>query len=143
MSNTILVAIVVAGLLVVWFIWSISWTSRQSLVGTWVAPLPDGSHVTLQFEGVQAGGLYKQLTKQEGKEIREFGHWTIKLTRLQMIMMATDIKKHPRFGLDSEYWVTFNNHRQMTIKGPERPKWTLQRAPEGVRLDFDESKVAA
>ena len=120
-----------------------AWTAKQTLIGTWVAALPDGAHVTLQFEGERRGGIYKQLTRRNGAESREFGHWTIKLLELRLIIMATDVKAHPRFGVDTKYWVNFTSKDQVTINGPERPKWTFQRADEGIRLDFDAPKTSA
>lgn len=43
----------------------------------------------------------------------------------------------------SKYWVNFTSKDQVTINGPERPKWTFQRADEGIRLDFDAPKTSA
>ena len=89
--NTPLIITVAGGCLIAaWFAWSLSWTARQSLLGTWVAALPDGSHVTLQFEGGPKDGIYKQLVRRDGAESREFGHWTIKILELRLIIMATD-----------------------------------------------------
>src|SRR5438128_2460309 len=143
MSAPAIVGIGAAALLVAWFTWSLSWTARQTLLGTWVATLPDGAQVTLQFEGAASGGLYKQLTKRDAVVLREFGHWTIKFLRLRMIIMATDVKEHPRFGIDTQYWVTYKNSRQMTINGPDRHKWIFQRAAEGMKIEFDEPKPNA
>src|SRR5689334_21800614 len=112
MSTPAIIVSGIAALLAAWVIWSFPWTARQSLIGTWVAALPDGAHVTLQFEGQPTGGLYKQLTNRDGVLLHEFGHWTIKFLRLRMIIMAPDIKDHPRFGVDAQYWVTYNNNRQ-------------------------------
>jgi hypothetical protein len=110
---------------------------------TWVASLPDGGQVTLQFEGEQKGGTYKQLVKRDAVETREFGHWTMKTLELRLIIMATDTKAHPRFGLDTQYWVNFPNKDQVTINGPERPKWHFKRAPAGLELNFDAPKTIA
>ena len=140
MSTPIIIT-VAGAVLVAWTAWSFSWTSRQSLLGTWVATLSDGSHVTIQFEGEPKGGLYKQLVKRDGVELREFGHWTMKIVQLRLIIMATDVKEHSRFGLDTKYGVNFPNKDKVTISGPERPKWTLQRAPAGIKLDFDAPKT--
>jgi hypothetical protein len=141
MSTTAIIVIAAVGLIVLWFIYSLLWTTRQSLLGTWVAVFPDGQRVTLQFEGEPKGGTYKQLIKRDGAETREFGHWTIKLTDLRLIIMATDIKDHPRFGVDTQYWVTFSNKSQITIDGPDRKKWTFRRAADIVKLDFDAPKT--
>ena len=143
MSTTTIIVIASVGLIVLWFAYSLAWTSKQNLLGAWVAVLPDGSHITLQFEGESKGGTYKQLIKREGLEVREFGHWTIKLADLRLFIMATDVKNHPRFGVDTQYWVTFSNKSQITINGPDRPKWTFRKALDIVKIDFDAPKTAA
>src|SRR5262245_50490459 len=143
MSTTGIIITSVVGLLLLWFVYSLFWASKQSLLGTWVAVLSDGQHVPLQFEGELTGGTYKQLLQRERVETREFGHWTIKLTDLRLIIMATDIKDHPRFGVDSQYWVLFSNKSQITIDGPDRKKWTFRKAADIVKLDFDAPKPAA
>jgi hypothetical protein len=142
MSTTSIIIIAVVGLIVLWFAYSLVWTTKQSLLGTWVAVLPDGERVTLQFEGELKGGTYKQLIKREGAETREFGHWIIKLADLRLIIMATDIKDHPRFGVDTQYWVTFSNKSQITIDGPDRKKWTFRRAADIARINFDAPRTA-
>jgi hypothetical protein len=141
MSGTFIIVVAAVALVVAWFVWSIRWTAKQTMLGTWVATLRDSSRVTLQFEGVATGGLYKQLTERDGVVLREFGHWTIQFLKLRLIIMASDIKQHPRFGVDTQYWVTFNNNSQMTINGPDRPKWRFQRTAEGVKIDFDAPEV--
>jgi len=141
MNGTIVIAALAVALVVLWFVWSIRWTGQQSLLGTWVAALPDGSQVTLQFEGTPGGGLYKQLRDRNGVLLREFGHWTMKLLSLRLIIMATDVRQHPRFGVDSQYWVAFNNKTQITINGPDRPTWVFHRANPEVKVDFDKPKL--
>ncbi|MBI5800461.1 MAG: hypothetical protein HZA92_06995 [Verrucomicrobia bacterium] len=137
MSTSLVAILVGVGLVVAWFAYSIRWANRQSLLGIWVAVLPDGSRVSLQFEGEAKGGIYKQLAKRDGVEVREFGHWTIKLLDLRLIIMATDVKDHPRFGVDTQYWVSFNNGSEVKIEGPDRPKWVFRKAAEVARLNFD------
>ncbi len=141
MNGTIVIAAVVLGLVVLWFVWSIRWTAKQSLLGTWVAALPDGSQIALQFEGTPAGGLYKQLSTRNGIFVRESGHWTMKLLSLGLIIVATDVKRHPRFGVDTQYWVAFQNNGQMTINGPDRPNLTFQRAKPELKVQFEEPKL--
>lgn len=143
MHTTLLIVGAVAGLLVFWLLYSFVWLGRQSLLGTWVANLPDGTHVTLQFEGASEGGTYKQLAEREGAVLREFGHWTIKLADLRLIIMASDTKKHPRFGVDTQYWVLFTSKTQIRIDGPDRPKWTFRKAPGIPKIDFDAPKTTA
>src|SRR3954471_11257846 len=115
MSTTLVTVGLVVALVILWFVWSIRWTGKQSLVGTWVADIPDGSQIAIQFEGTPAGGLYRQLSTRSGVVDREFGHWTMKLLSLRLIIMATDVKQHPRFGVDTQYWVAFQNNGKMTV----------------------------
>jgi hypothetical protein len=136
MSTTSIVIIAIVAVIALWFAYSFSWTAKQTVLGTWVAVLPSGERVTLQFEGEPKAGTYKQLIKRADGEIREFGHWTLRLTELRLLIMATDIKDHPRFGVDTPHQVTFGT-RQFTIDGPDRKKWTFQPAADIVKLDFD------
>ena len=139
MSTATIVIIVVVVVVVLWFAYSFSWTAKQTVLGTWVAVLPSGERVTLQFEGEPRGGTYKQLLKRADAEVREFGHWTLRLTELRLLIMATDTKDHPRFGVDTQHWVTFGTG-QFTIDGPDRKKWVFQRAADIVKLHFDAPK---
>lgn len=143
MSTPIIITVAVGCLIAAWFAWSFSWSSKQTLLGTWVAARADGSHVTLQFEGDPKGGTYKQLVKRDGVELREFGHWTMKILELRLIIMATDVKEHARFGVDTQYWVNFTDKDHVTINGPDRPKWNFQRAAAGIKLEFDAPKTTA
>lgn len=138
MNTTPILLFVGIAVIIAVFAYSISWTRKQSLVGTWVLVFPDGTSVTMQFEGEPKGGLYKQIIKREGSETREFGHWVLEnLASLRLVMMATDIKEQPRFGVDTQYWVSFSNKSQIRIDGPDRPKWTLRKAANFVKIAFD------
>jgi len=140
MTTTTIVIIVIVGILVLWFAYSLLWTAKQSVLGTWVAVLPGNERVELQFEGGPKGGTYKQVIKRADGETREFGHWTLRLADLRLIIMATDIKDHPRFGVDTQHWVTFSSGPQITIDGPDRKKWTFRRASDVVKIEFDVPK---
>ncbi len=139
MSTTTIVIISVVGVLVLWFAYSFSWTAKQTVLGTWVAVLPSGERVTLQFEGEPKGGTYKQLIKHADREIREFGHWRLRFAELRLLIMATDTKDHPRFGVDTLHFITFGTSR-FTIDGPDRKKWMFERAADIVKLEFDAPK---
>ena len=143
MNPILLIAGGVVFVLIVWLVYSFAWLGKQSLLGTWVAELSDGTHVTLQFEGEPKGGTYKQLIKKDGRALREFGHWTIKLSELRLIIMSTDTKDHPRFGVDTQYWVWFANKSQIRIDGPDRPKWAFRKAPGLPGIDFDQAETRA
>lgn len=139
MSTITVVIIAFVVVLVLWFAFSFYWTAKQTILGTWMAVIPSGERVTLQFEGEPNGGTYKQLSKRSDGETREFGHWTLRLTELRLIIMATDVKDHPRFGVDTQHWITFGTN-QFIIDGPDRKKLTFQRAADIVKLEFDAPK---
>jgi hypothetical protein len=141
MQTTLIVAGVIIGTVIVWLILAAVWMTKQSLVSFWVANLPDGTHVTVQFEGVQKGGTYKQLIKRARSALREFGHWTVNLADLRLIIMASDTKKHPRFGEDTQYWVTWEGKSQVTINGPDRAKWIFRRAIDAAKVEFDSASI--
>ena len=136
MQTTLIVIGAVVAIVAIWLILVAVWMKKQSLIGSWVAALPDGTHVTLQFEGEQKGGIYKQLTKRDGAQVREFGHWTINIGELRLLIMASDRKEHPRFGVDTLYWVKWEVNDRIVIEGPDRPKWTFARATDEVKIDF-------
>ena len=125
------------GAFVVFLIIYNRWANRQSLLGAWVTSSPDGSLITIQFEGGHWEGTYKQLVRKGDQEFREFGHWMRGVGFLKMIIMATDIRNHPRFGEDTQYNVSWTNKDMLSIDGPERTKWDLKRATKDVRIEFD------
>jgi hypothetical protein len=112
------------------------WLARQTPAGVWQGK--DGqTKITLQFEGGPSEGTYKQLTESDGKRIREFGHWSASARDLKMIIMATDVKSHPRFGQDTGYSISYIGPTRIKIDGPDRSGIIYERAPEGSRLHFD------
>jgi hypothetical protein len=111
------------------------WLERQTPAGLWQAA--DGqARITLLFEGGPREGVYKQLIESDGKRIREFGHWSASGHDLKMIIMATDIKSHPRFGQDTPYGISYIGPTRIKIEGPERSAITYERAPAGLQLEF-------
>lgn len=117
------------------------WLDKQSPAGVWLTE-NDDSTITIQFEQTPGAdmneGIYKQLTKgHDGKEVKEFGHWTSHRNNLQMLIMASEIKNHPRFGQDTAYVLKFTRPEEILINGPDRNYLTYKRAPEGTVLDFD------
>jgi hypothetical protein len=119
------------------------WAIKQRILGAWVTSTPDGSLVIIQFEGEEAGGPYKQVIKRGDAQYREFGHWVRGMGFIKMIIMATDIPSHPRFGEDTQYNVSRIAKDSFKIDGPDRAKWELKRATQSVRLDFDAAKPTA
>jgi len=113
------------------------WLERQTPTGIWQHIAGD-SKTTLQFEGGPREGIYKQLTESDGKKIREFGHWASLANNLQMIIMGTDVKNHPRFGVDTVYNLLYVGPTSLKITGPDRPGVTYKKALESSKLEFDE-----
>jgi hypothetical protein len=109
---------------------------QQSPVGVWVASLDTGT-VTIQFDGGPNEGIYKQLTETEDGADREFGSWAAHLNKLELLIMATDQKGHPRFGQNTEYGLRYVGPTSIVISGPDRPDIRYERAPEGTTVDIE------
>ena len=105
------------------------WLFRKRILGTWFTTLPDGRHVTLQFEGAPQGGTYRQLIKWENVAAREFGHWAFNVAGLRLTMTVSDVRAHPQFGVSTGYWVFFTGRTRITIDGPGKPRWNLRKVP--------------
>lgn len=117
------------------------WLDKQSPVGVWMADV-DGAKVTLQFEGGPHEGTYKQLVVSPDGPSREFGHWAARRTALEMLIMASERKDHPRFGQNTHYTIRYVRPDAISISGPDLPSVPFVQAPEGTTLDFQEERVA-
>lgn len=111
------------------------WLLVQSPVGVWVTS-QDSRQITLSFEGGSNEGTYKQLSEFQGVAEREFGSWSSSLSRLGMLILATDQKDHPRFGVDSTYTIRYVGPHRIAIDGPDRPGLIFRRAPASTLLDI-------
>ena len=111
------------------------WLEKQSPVGVWTSTV-DGSTVLLQFDGGPREGLYSQVTQTTGGPVKEFGHWFSHGHLLRLIIMASDIKGHERFGIDTEYELLYTAPDRIRILGPDRPGIEYNRASEDQRIDF-------
>ncbi len=116
--------------------------SGRSPVGIWQATIGDSS-VLLEFGRGPWEGTYKQLVEIDDKQIREFGSWSVYCDKLQMLILATDIPEHPRFGINMDYSISYLDDDRIRIDGPERPNLLFIRAPVGMRLNFDEANIAS
>ncbi len=134
------IALGIIGFLVIAFIlfvrWHVRWLAQQSPVGVWVASLDTGT-VTIQFDGGPSEGLYKQLTETEDGADREFGSWAAHLNTLELLILASDQKGHPRFGQTTQYALRYVGPTSILISGPDRPDITYERAPEGTTVDIE------
>lgn len=114
----------------------LAWRAKQTPAGVWRAATPEGQ-ITLQFEGGPAEGTYKQVTEQNGRIARESGHWQHASGKLQLLIMATDEKDHPEFGISTLHLVRFLGPDEIGIQGPRRQALTYSRAPSGVVVEME------
>jgi len=112
------------------------WLDQQSPVGVWRTSVGEET-ITLQFEGGPHEGTYKQLAESAKKRTREFGCWEARQNELHMLIMATDIRNHPRFGQDTPYGILYVGADSIEINGPDRPALAYQRVTDGTLLSFD------
>ena len=110
------------------------WLAKQSPVGVWMASTPNG-RVLLQFDEGPDEGTYSQVTQSGSGRTREWGHWCHDSGRLQLLIMATDVPEHPRFGIDTPYGVLYTGPNRIVIRGPDRPGVTYERAPAGTSVN--------
>lgn len=139
MIKILIVVVIVVG--VVLFVRShIKWLGKQSPVGVWTAE-HNGAKITIQFEQESKSnkkeGIYKQITElPDGKTIREFGHWISRRTQLHMLILASEIKNHPRFAQNTVYRILYTGYDSIRINGPDRPYIAYKRAPEGTVVEL-------
>jgi hypothetical protein len=143
----IVVATVVAlALLLFWLKRHADWADAQTPVGVWIRNR-QGRETVIAFEGGPHEGLYRQIRKYGDATEREFGHWAVSEATLHLLIMATDVKHHPRFGQDTKYKLIYTradtngNARRILINGPDRKNLFFVRAPLGVVVDFDAPDV--
>jgi hypothetical protein len=135
----IIVAVALAGIVVAVILLARNhrkWLDAQNPSGVWQAT-DDTAKVTLQFNGGPHEGTYKQLIESGEKRTKEFGHWSARANDLKMLIMATDIKNHPRFGQDTSYRISYVGPTRIKIEGPDREGVVYEKAPDGSKLDFD------
>lgn len=113
------------------------WLAQQTPTGVWRAQ-SDGKNITLQFDGGPKEGLYQQLIVSEGTRMREGGHWCSDLGELRMLIMATDVPSHARFGEDTVYKISYVGPNSIKIEGPDRAGIVYERVTDGTRLDSGE-----
>lgn len=136
------IAVIAAALILLYVLfvrWHCKWLEQQTPVGSWTAT--DGTaSIKLVFEGGPSEGIYKQIIESGGKTIREFGHWALQLNALKMLIMATDVHPHARFGIDTTYQIKYVGPDSIRIEGPDRPNLIFTRA-EDMTIDFGSDKT--
>ena len=144
----VLIIVGVVGVLVIVFKlfmrWHMKWLDNQSPVGVWTGE-NEGNRITIQFDRDptpdEKEGLYRQLTETGDRNgLKEFGHWWTHRQTLRMMIMASEIPSHPRFGQDTVYHISYTGPEEITIDGPDRPRLVYRRAPEGTTVVFTDEK---
>ncbi len=136
--------IVIIALLVALFMlfvrWHGNWLARQTPAGSWTST--DGSaSIKLVFEGGPSEGTYKQVVDSNGDTVREFGHWAANFNTFNMLILATDVPEHSRFGVDTRYHVSYVGPDSIRIEGPDRPNLVFSRA-EDIAIGFDPDETS-
>jgi hypothetical protein len=138
----IVCAIVIAFLIMKMMVRShVKWLEKQSPVGIWIAK-NEGTDIILQFEqGPKPElneGTYKQIMKDpSGNNIREYGSWSTHMHSLHMLILASDIKNHPRFGQDAEYYISYIWTDKISIDGPDRSNITYAKSNSISNVNID------
>lgn len=107
-----------------------AWVSRQTPVGVWSTTTADGDDVFMRFEGGPHEGTYGQITKSRAGSERELGHWATAGRDMRLLIMASDRTGHPRFGIDTSYEISYTGPDEITVSGPDRPRFVFHRAPD-------------
>ncbi|MBC8353815.1 MAG: hypothetical protein H8E66_17585 [Planctomycetes bacterium] len=131
------IAVLAAALVLLYVLfvrWHCKWLEQQTPVGSWTAD-HDSALIKLIFEGGPSEGIYKQLVETDDHAIREFGHWAVQFNTLNMLIMATDVHPHARFGIDTTYQIKYVGFDSIRIEGPDRPNLIFTRA-EDMTSDF-------
>jgi hypothetical protein len=140
MQTALIVIAVVLAVIVLAFVLMVrshrAWLAKQTPAGVWRGDLPDG-HLTLEFEGGPAEGLYKQMAVTAGVTSREHGHWQHSSGRLQLLIMASDEKAHPGFGINTVNTIRYVGPDEIGIEGPHRPRLVYKRMPAGVHVEME------
>jgi hypothetical protein len=109
--------------------------NRQSPAGIWRSTTADSVEVLLAIRGGPREGTYFQLTRSGDKPLRELGHWAAQGNQLSLIIMATDIPNHPRFGLATPYDLFYLDDTRIRINGADRPEMTYDRVEATPELE--------
>jgi hypothetical protein len=139
----IIVATLVAFALVVyWLKRRADWADAQTPIGVWIRNR-QGRETVIAFDGGPREGLYRQIRNYGQTTEREFGHWAVSEDALHLLIMASDVKDHPRFGQNTKYTLIYTkpdssgNARRILLNGPGRKNLFFVRAPLGVVVDFN------
>ena len=124
--------------------WHMKWLDTQNPLGVWTTEYEE-NHINIQFDQDTSSdakeGTYKQITRtNSNEELKEFGHWWTSRQMLRMLILASDVPNHPRFGQDTVYSITYTGPEEITISGPDREYLVYHKAPEGTIVEFPEEK---
>lgn len=113
------------------------WLAKQSPAGVWQGAHPEHGTVLVAFDGGPHEGTYRELRTLGDASTREVGHWAAQGNQLHLLIMATDVPEHPRFGTDTLYRLTYTGPRQISLDGPDRPNLKLDKAPAGTQVPIE------
>lgn len=113
----------------------LEWLEKQTPVGAWKCVQAETT-ILLQFEGGPHEGIYRQVTQTAEKKTREFGHWSVYLNQLSLLIMAMEEKNQTEFGVDRQYEIRYVGPQSIKISGPNRPDWILNRTDETLPENF-------
>jgi hypothetical protein len=120
------------------------WVAKQSPAGIW-KHARGSREVLLAFDGGPRQGTYKKLDREEGGVRREFGSWKGFGHDLRILVMATDQKDHPRFGVETKFVIFYPGPNRIRITGVGRDNLTFERvtpeAAEELVKAFETSPV--
>lgn len=113
------------------------WLAGQSPAGVWQGAHPESGTVLAAFDGGPREGVYRELRTMGEVSTRELGHWAAQGTQLRLLILATDVHDHPRFGVDTLYRLRYTGPQQITIDGPDRQGLKLDKAPAGTQVPIE------
>lgn len=119
------------------------WVMAQSPAGVWKGIGTDGTSIVMAFDGGPREGVYRELRARDAVSMREMGHWAVSGNELRLLIMATDVPDHPRFGQDTLYRISYTGPEEILLDGPDRPSLTLQKAPPGTEVPIEPSQSEA
>lgn len=134
------IAVGLCVLLILFVRWHLAWVAQQTPVGSWIST-EDAVSIKMIFEGGPLEGTYKEVVETEGELIREFGHWSVQINVLNLIVMASDVPEHSRIGIDTPYQISYVGPESIRIEGPDRPNLLYTRA-DGIAFDFDSEMLS-
>jgi hypothetical protein len=113
------------------------WLAHQTPAGVWQGMHPERGAVLIAFDGGPHEGVYRELITLGDCQSREMGHWATNGNELRLLIMATDVSNHPRFGVDTVYQIRYTGPQRICVDGPDRPSLVLDKAAADTRVPIE------